>query len=43
MCKSFMEILDQQNIPKITSYRRIMILDFYVLNVSVLNHNNSVL
>jgi len=38
-----MEILDQQHIPEIITYRRIMILDFYVLNVSVLNHNNSVL
>jgi len=38
-----MEILDQQHIPKIIGYRRIVILDFYDLNVSVLSHNNSVL
>ena len=37
-----MEILDQQHVPKIISYRLIMILDFYDLNVSVLNHNTSV-
>lgn len=35
-----MNILDQQHIPKFIIYRHIMILDFYVRNVSFLNHNN---